>query len=201
MYTGCVGRNDVTPEWIRKTDAFVERAYGEAAKGVSLVPCPCSKCANRKRKSKKDMVEDISKNGFTPYYTRWIFHGEAHHMREEVVRQRIEDYDADAGVADMLNNYHEGQFAGGCMEDEPEPTAKTFYDMFDAAQKPIHGQINVSQLDAFGHVMALKSQYNMSLDTFDGLLTVIGSLLPEDHVLPKSMYEAQKLLCALKMTY
>jgi hypothetical protein len=48
--------------------------------------------------------------------------------------------------------------------------------------------------------MAFKSQYIMSRDTFDGLLTVIGSLLPEDHVLP-SMYEAQKLLCALKMTY
>jgi hypothetical protein len=32
MYTGRVGRNNVTSEWIRKTDAFVERAYGEAAK-------------------------------------------------------------------------------------------------------------------------------------------------------------------------
>jgi hypothetical protein len=33
------------------------------------------------------------------------------------------------------------------------------------------------------------------------LLTAINSLLLKDHVLPKSMYEAQKLLCALKMTY
>jgi hypothetical protein len=33
MYTGRRGRNDVTTEWIRKTDDFVERAYGEAAKG------------------------------------------------------------------------------------------------------------------------------------------------------------------------
>jgi hypothetical protein len=41
----------------------------------------------------------------------------------------------------------------------------------------------------------------MSRDTFDGLLTVIGSLLLEDHILPKSMYEAQKLLRAFKMTY
>jgi hypothetical protein len=49
--------------------------------------------------------------------------------------------------------------------------------------------------------MAFKSQYSMRQDTFDGLLTVIRSLLPEDHVLPKFMYEAQKLLCALKMTY
>jgi hypothetical protein len=94
MYTGRRGRNDVTTEWIRKTDDFVERAYGEAAKGASLVPCPCSKCANRKRKPKKTMVEHIWKNGFTPGYTRWIFHGEAHRTREEVLRQRVEDYDA-----------------------------------------------------------------------------------------------------------
>jgi hypothetical protein len=200
MYTGRVGRNDVTPEWIRKTDDFVERAYGEATKGASLVPYPCSKCANRKRKSKKSMVEHIWKNGLTLGYTRWIFHDEAHRTREEVLRQRVEHFDADAGVADMLYDYHEARYAGGCMDDEPEPTTKAFYDMFDATQKPLHGQTKVSQLDAIGHVMAFKSQYNMSRDAFDGLLTVIGSLLPEDHVLPKSMYEAQKLRCALKMT-
>jgi hypothetical protein len=134
----------------------VERAYGEAAKGASLVPCPCSKCANWKRKSKKAMVEHIWKNGFTPHYTRWIFHGEAHRTREEVVRQRVEDYDADARVADMLNDYHEAQFAGGCTEDEPEPIAKVFYDMFDTAQKLLHGQTKVSQLDAIERVMAFK---------------------------------------------
>jgi hypothetical protein len=42
------------------------------------------------------------------------------------VRRRVEDYDADVGVADMLNGYHEAQFAGGHMDDEPEPTAKAF---------------------------------------------------------------------------
>jgi hypothetical protein len=41
----------------------------------------------------------------------------------------------------------------------------------------------------------------MSRDIFDGLLTVIGSLLPKDHILSKSMYKTQKLLFALKMTY
>jgi hypothetical protein len=63
------------------------------------------------------MVEHIWNNGFTPDYTRWIFRGEAHHMREDVVRQRVEDYDTDAGVVDMLNDYPEVYFAGGCTED------------------------------------------------------------------------------------
>jgi hypothetical protein len=55
----------------------------------------------------------------------------------------------------MLNDYHEAQFAGGCTEDEPEPTARAFYDMFDATQKLLHDQTNVSQLDAIGRVMVL----------------------------------------------
>jgi hypothetical protein len=48
-------------------------------------------------------------------------------------RTCVEDYDADVGIADMLNDYHEALFVGGCMEDEAEPTTKAFYDMFDAA--------------------------------------------------------------------
>jgi hypothetical protein len=73
--------------------------------------------------------------------------------------------------------------------------------MFDTAQKPLHDKTKVSQLDAIGRIMAFKSYYNLSREAFDGLLIIIASLLLEDHVLPKSMYEAQKILRALKMTY
>jgi hypothetical protein len=97
MYTSCVGMNDVTPEWIRKIDSFMEQTFDEVAKGASLVPYLRSKCANMKRKTKKVMVKHIWKNGFMPNYTRWIFHGEAHHTREEVVRQHVENYDEDDG--------------------------------------------------------------------------------------------------------
>jgi hypothetical protein len=73
--------------------------------------------------------------------------------------------------------------------------------MFDAAWKPLHDNMNVSQPDAIGRIMALKSLYNLSQEAIDGLLTIIASLLLEDHILPKSMYEAQKLFRALKMMY
>jgi hypothetical protein len=48
----------------------------------------------------------------------------------------------------MLNDYHEAKFTEGRTKEEPEETAKAFYDMFAAAQKPLHGQTKVSQLDA-----------------------------------------------------
>jgi hypothetical protein len=62
--------------------------------------------------------------------------------------------------------------------------------MLSVAQKPLHDRTKVSQLDGIGRVMALKSQFSMSLDAFDAMLTVIGSLLSEGHILPKSMYES-----------
>ena len=49
--------------------------------------------------------------------------------------------------------------------------------------------------------MAVKSQFTLSRDAFDVMLTVIGSLLPEGHILPTNLYEAKKLLPALKMPY
>src|SRR6185312_14960824 len=81
------------------------------------------------------------------------------------------------------------------------PTAKQYYDMLSAAQKPLHQHTNVSQFDAIAHVLALKSECGISRDGFDKMLTVFGSLLPEGHILPKSLYEAQKLLRSLKMPY
>jgi hypothetical protein len=41
----------------------------------------------------------------------------------------------------------------------------------------------------------------MSQDAFDAMLIVFGSMLPEGQILPKSKYEAQKILRALKMPY
>ena len=73
--------------------------------------------------------------------------------------------------------------------------------MLGAAQQPLHGHTKVSQLDAIARLMAVKSQFAMSREAFDVILTVFGSLLPDGHILPRNMYEAKKLLGALKMPY
>jgi hypothetical protein len=83
--------------------------------------------------TKEVMEQHLCKYGFTEDYTRWVYHGEADHMREEVVRPRVEDYDANGGVGDMLDDFGEAHFGEGCMEEEPEPTAKAYYDMLFAA--------------------------------------------------------------------
>jgi hypothetical protein len=111
MYTGRRSQTDFTNEWMNNTNDFLNRAFGKAAKGHCLVLCPCTKCANRRRVNQVDMGKHLVKHGFTPDYTRWVHHGEAHRMREKLVRPRLEAYDDDVGVADMLDDVHQAQFA------------------------------------------------------------------------------------------
>jgi hypothetical protein len=49
------------------------------------------------------------------------------------VRPRVEDFDPAAGVADMLDDFHEAQYTKGRTEEEMEETAKAFYDMMSSA--------------------------------------------------------------------
>jgi hypothetical protein len=115
MYTGWRSKKDFSQEWIEKTEAFLKQAF-DTAKGARTTWCPCGQCANTRKRTKEVMETHLCKYGFTEEYTRWVYHGEADRTREEVVRPRAEDYDADGGVGDMLDDYGEAHFGEGCME-------------------------------------------------------------------------------------
>ena len=200
MYTGF---KDKTEEWVKGTGHFLEQAFGPAAKGAIRVWCPCSKCKNDKKKERRPMYHDIWKNGYVPNYAHWILHGERQRLREAVVRPNLEGFDADAGMADLLADVNEALFVQGMEveEEDPEETAKAYYTMMEAAQQPLHANTHISKLDAISRLIGLKSSLGISRDGFDLVLATVGGLLPELHCLPKSTYESQRLLRALKMPY
>ena len=197
MYAGYTSKHDFSIEWGQKTEAFLDRAFGSGVNRARLAKCPCSKCANRKWQNQETMAKHLQLNGFVSGYTRWVHHGEAHRLREEVVRPRLEHVDDGGGVVDMLDDFAQAQIPDGRAE-EAEASAKAFYDMMASAQKPLHDRTTVCQLDAVGRVMAFKAEINMSRQHFNGMLALIASMLPKGHVLPKSLYECQKLLDGLR---
>ena len=107
MYIGRTSQGVVSIEWMNKTDRFLKRAFGKAARYPKMALCPYSKCGNRRMQNQEVMGIHLHKNGFTLNYTRWVHHGEADRMREEVVRPRIEAFDANARVADMVDDVHQ----------------------------------------------------------------------------------------------
>nr|CAB3451445.1 unnamed protein product [Digitaria exilis] len=65
----------------------------------------------------------------TPVLTLTVIDASRIARREEVVRQRVMEFDDEAGVGDMLNDYDQAHFNEGPSEEEPEVTAKAYYDM------------------------------------------------------------------------
>src|SRR6266542_145253 len=143
------------------------------------------------------MTRHLRLNGFVSNYTVWTHHGEHERARAEVLRQRTNDIEGPR-VGDMIDDYHDAQLP---EDEEPKEIAKAYLHMLESANKPLHEHTKMSQLDAISRVMALKSQVGFPRDCFDALVTVIGEMFPEGHVLPPNMYESKKIITALKMPY
>jgi hypothetical protein len=65
-------------------------------------------------------------------------------MREEVVRPCVEAFDADAGVAYMVDGVHQAQFGEGREEAEIQVAVDAFKYMMEAVAKPLHAHSEVS---------------------------------------------------------
>jgi hypothetical protein len=49
MYTGRTNQFDFSKEWMRKTDDFLELAFGKTGGRPLLALCPCSKCGTQEK--------------------------------------------------------------------------------------------------------------------------------------------------------
>jgi hypothetical protein len=162
MYNGWASAGRVTQEWITNAQDFLDEAFSKVkgTKDSKTTWCPSSRCGNSRRLTKVDMASHLYRNGFTRDYSKLTRHDETCRMRDEVVRQRIGELDGDAGVADMIDDFHEAHFREESLEEEPEPSAKAYYDMLAGAQKPLHQHTKLPQLDSISRLMAIKSQHN-----------------------------------------
>jgi hypothetical protein len=86
----------------------------------------------------------------------------------------------------MLDDFHEAQYGEGRTEEEMEASAKAFYDMLSSAQKPLHDRTTLSQLDAIGHVMGFKSQFNLTREGFDALLALLAACFRRATFFPRA---------------
>jgi hypothetical protein len=68
----------------------------------------CKSC----KSTKEVMAPHLHNFGFMKDYSKWTFHSETCRMRSEAMRQHIREFDGDARVADMIDDFHETHFQG-----------------------------------------------------------------------------------------
>jgi hypothetical protein len=138
----------------------------------------------------------LCKSGFMPGYTLWTEHGE-HPVSEPTLQHA---YSTTDGLDEMLADFGDAMHTEN-LEDEPTEDAKAFYAMLSASKEPLHNLTSVARLTAVARLMAIKSQHSLSMECINKLLNLFDDVLPENHKMPKTLYECQYLLRGLKMPY
>ena len=116
-----------------------------------------------------------------------------------MVRQCTGEYDT--WIENQLDDIHCVDPREDLNSEEPPESPEEYHAALFAAQKPLHAHTEVTQLDGIARLMALKANHNMSIICFNELLSVIASMLPKENILPKNMYESNKILDSLKIPY
>ena len=84
-----------------------------------------------------------------------------------------------------------GQFQPN-PEDPPTPEVQKFFDILRASEEPLHEHTTVSVLAFVTRLMAIKSKFAFSNNCYKELMNLISDVLPNNHKMPKDMYQSKK---------
>ena len=161
-----------------ETARFIDRAFSSVVEG-GKIKCPCAKCRNYFPQERHIVEKHLYKHGYKPNYKTWTEHGESFVAAAD-------------GSVPLVHQE-------GCNETDRMDNA--FYRMVSSADELVHENTKHSRLSAVARLLAMKSQYNMSIAHFDDTLKIIHELLPPESNLSEDFYQSKKLLEGLGMPY
>jgi hypothetical protein len=134
-----------------------------------------------------------------PGYEVWTHHGESIRQTASVE----EDEDDRRGEDRMLDGmiYVIRPELKTNPEDPPTLEVQKFFDILRASEEPLHEHTTISILDFMTHLMAIKLKFTFLNNCYKELLNLINDVLPNNHKMPKNMYQSKKMLSTLGMEY
>jgi hypothetical protein len=206
---------------------FVKEKYPED----QTILCPCTKCLNQKYLHQPNVKKHILMNGMDCTYTRWVHHGEdiSVHVNEapspvpiEMCPAPIPIVDTDEGsigVAENDNNcgdrldsllrdlqnavVHDSESGDGNNEENDVPNRKNSFlqDVIKEAKCQLVPGSKYSKLSFVIKLLHLKSYYRVTNTAFSAFLRILVEAVPQFNSLPKSYYEAKRMIKELGLGY
>ena len=142
-----------------------------------------------------------------PNYYIWNSHGEIeidYHStipptldgQQENQPSQYVDMVLDIAGPSFRHNYNNG------VEEMPNPSAREFYDILQAAQQPLwEGCKEVSKLSAALELLSIKATTNMSQQCYNLVSKFMRRTQPADTLMPTNLYQTKKLVSKLGLSY
>ncbi|KAJ0030303.1 hypothetical protein Pint_14150 [Pistacia integerrima] len=143
----------------------------------------------------QDVCDHLFVSGFDESDRIWVFHGED--VDDNYFKNINDSYPNESTfkdfdfTKDMVHDAHKS-----CKEDPN--TLKT---LLDYCEKPLYNGCKYSTLSGFMKFQYLKGKYGWSDTSFSDLLCSLHDVLSDENSMPKSMYEAKKVMAALGLEH
>ncbi|XP_019248394.1 PREDICTED: uncharacterized protein LOC109227650 [Nicotiana attenuata] len=177
------------------------------------IRCPCVKCCNTTLGTHKTVETHLQVYRIIQNYTFWYHHGE--NLGEPLSESEDEDGDeleeceSEDEVQELLRDMYpniDGRTVhtdcDNLIEEEPNIEAKRFYRLLKDFEQPLYQNSKASKLSSLIKLLHIKSMGRWSNESFTMLLKMLkDELLPDGANLPKSYYEAKKIIQDLGLSY
>ena len=149
---------------------------------------------NERRQILDDIRDHLLCDGIKRNYTKWIWHGEMTDM-QSVPQSKPFDVEMGDRLKDMIHDLRQEFFQ--------QVHAPVYEGLQSDSKKPLYPGCNnsLTLLSAVLSLVNVNARYGWSDKSFTSVLQVVHDLLPEENTLPKSYYQANKILCPMGMVY
>ncbi|KAL9230883.1 hypothetical protein vseg_006176 [Gypsophila vaccaria] len=166
-----------------------------------LLRCPCAKCRNLVYLTEVDVKKHLVLKGFCPNYYDWVCHGEEYPdetnlVSENPYRDMVEDT-----LRDNVNHIMEDALNADVVDESPNPQVLAFFEMLKRAEQLVYEGSNMTLLQSASRLLNLKCEYNLPHKCVDGIASLIGDIIPQDHGMYRNFYETKNVLKALQLPH
>ncbi|XP_028087367.1 uncharacterized protein LOC114288080 [Camellia sinensis] len=161
--------------------------------------CPCRKCVNVIRQKFQIVQIHLLQHGIIPTYTIWHVHGEPRESNEAYHHDiPVEGNEVLGGIDALVEDRIRGESTNTTQEEE----ARTFDKLLNDAKREVYpGYTNYTLLQFVIEILNMKVTNHWSNKSVDMMLEFLTKLLTKDNLVPKSTYEAKKILRELGLSY
>ncbi|XP_028084685.1 uncharacterized protein LOC114285803 [Camellia sinensis] len=162
------------------------------------IPCPCLNCVNYYSQNLRNVQIHLLQYGIMQTYTIWHEHREPR-VSNEAHREMAIDEDEVLGGIDALV---EDRIRGEPNDSPQNEEIQTFDKLLNDAKREVYlGCTSYTLLKFVIELLNMKVTNHWSNKSVDTLLEFLTKILPKDNLVPKSFYEAKKILHDLGLSY
>ncbi|KAK3007968.1 hypothetical protein RJ639_014056 [Escallonia herrerae] len=187
-------------------EEFLDFAFANASVDGEII-CPCNVCGNSIWVSRIGARGHLICNGFIKGYTKWVAHGEVKSSAAPLscAHVALDVIDDMRGLLHDRFHMSSDEVREGNTDvamEGPNGEAEKFYKLLQDSQEMLYKDCKkFSRLSFLVRLLHIKSLGKMNNKAFTYLLELLNEAFPDGVSLPKSFYEAKKLIKDLGLGY